>query len=204
MFPWDQIGEMEKTSASLLLRMRDPSEADWRRFYDTYQAPVVRYGQKLGLSTHESYDVLQETMITLMDKMEQFEYDPKRGKFRNFLLTIVHRKALRAMKRTKKLAEFSIEGDERMIVDEHDPAEEDEQRWKMSLLETCLDRLRADTALDPTTVEIFEAVAISGRKPREVAEQYNTNENNVYQIKNRLVGRLKKEMARLLASGDDV
>lgn len=195
---------MIDTNESLLERVRrvDAHEA-WREFYLCYASAILRYARKLGLDQHRAEEVLQETMVALMDQMPQFTYDRQRGRFRNFLLTIVHRKSLAVIRRAARSAASQLRrpggielcGDELVAVDLRD---DDRARWREVLLEEALVNLGHDAALEENTLAVFKAYAIEGRPAREVALRYGLQTNAVYQIKNRLMRRLRAEVARRL------
>src|SRR2546427_8090013 len=88
------------THKSLLARLKDsPRECDWELFYHQYWAVILSFAQKRGLDEHAAQDVLQETMLVLMRRLPDFNYDTARGKFRNWLLTIVVNKTREALRR---------------------------------------------------------------------------------------------------------
>jgi len=100
---------MDTTRVTLLHKVGSSDELAWEQFYAIYWAPIIGYARKLGLQEAEAHDVLQETMVALMKILPDFEYDRKRGKFRNFLLTIVHRKCLGVHRKAKRKAEVAID-----------------------------------------------------------------------------------------------
>ena len=203
---------MEPTRQSIFEHLRGPeSERAWEEFYQRYWEPIVRYAQKLGLRDSEAQDVLQETMIALMRILPGFQYDPGRGKFRNFLLTIVHRKALAGLRRTARHPEISLEETqeegggglrERLAAAPESTAAADEERWRQCLIARALRIVREDPEVDTKTFQVFQGYVVEGRPCAEVARQFGEKENNVYQIKNRLLRRLRQEVA-LLAEGDE-
>lgn len=199
---------MDATRPSLLLRMRDGQDpVAWEDFFHQYSGVVLRYGAKLRLNEQQAKDILQETMVELMRVLPRFEYQASRGKFRNFLLTIVHRKILKSIKRSSRRGEVSMDtssedGVPYMALLASEPeeglSEQDEKRWQRSLVEDCLEHLRQDASIKDMTIDIFIAFAIEGASAREVGERFDTNENNVYQVKNRIMARLKTDIGELL------
>ncbi len=134
---------MEETRVELLHRLKGGDQsADWEEFYLAYANVIVRYARKLGLDEGSAHDVLQETMVSLMGILKTFTYDRSKGQFRNFLLTIVHRSSLRAIRRRQKRAEVSVDATDRFgsggIVDRlpaaENPVEDQEQErtWRES------------------------------------------------------------------------
>ena len=200
---------MQPTRQSLLERLRDPSaERAWEDFYEMYWGVIVRYSQKQGLDEASAYDVLQETMVVLMRKLPEFEYNPSKGKFRNFLLTVVHRKGLSAMRRKARRPEVSIDSvrdaDDSPMVErlEDDnvvlPHEIMESQWRESMQEEALRRVRDDPRVKERTFEVFRSYVIDGEPAPLVAQQFEIKENAVYQVKDRMIKRLEQEISKLV------
>jgi RNA polymerase sigma-70 factor (ECF subfamily) len=200
---------MIETNETLLERVRRVDAQDaWREFFVAYGSAILRYAQKLGLTEHQAQEVLQETMVALMRQLPEFRYDRAKGKFRNFLLTIVHRKTLAAMRRAKGQPDVSLDSEDpwgRQTLHDKVPAAairsaeaEAEERWREAIMEDALARLAADQGLADDTWSVFRAYAIENRPVAEVATQFGLKENAVYQIKNRLLRRLRVDVARRL------
>jgi len=199
---------MDATRPSLLFRLKEGDDpVAWEDFFRQYSGVILRYGAKLRLNEQQSHDILQETMIELIRVLPRFEYDTHRGKFRNFLLTIVHRKILKSINRRQRRGEVSLETSAEdgvpysvlLGTEEKDlVGEKDELRWHRSILEDCLEQLRQDPDIKAHTLDIFIAFAIEGKSAREVGAAFGSTENNVYQIKNRIMARLKTDVAERL------
>lgn len=192
------------TQESLLQRLSDASQdGDWEVFYTKYGAVIVSFAEKQGLDEHGSRDVLQETMLVVMRKLPQFRYDPTRGRFRNWLLSIVANKVREARRRAHAEHFVSLDAETECGEKFHEPAVDAnaganlETSWRQSLLEEAFRRLLEDPYTKPETVEAFRAFAMEGRPVAEVAAQFGLKENAVYQIKNRLMNRLRALLAEL-------
>jgi RNA polymerase sigma-70 factor (ECF subfamily) len=203
---------MIETDETLLERVKrlDAHQA-WQEFYKAYWSAILRYARKLGLSDDQAREVLQETMVTLMRQLPTFTYDRKRGKFRNYLLTIVHRKSLAALRRAKGLPEVSLDSDDpwgRQALRDILPAEaaqrESEDLWREAIMEDCLAGMEANPALADGTFAAFRAYVIECRPVAEVAAQFGLKENALYQIKNRLLRRLRKDVAQRLREANEL
>ena len=193
---------MITTDETLLERLKvmDAHEA-WKVFYDLYWQPILRYGRKLGLNEAQAEEVLQDTMVALMHLLPEFCYDRGRGRFRNFLLTIVHRKALGVLRgQTRERARFDSTGSVEAPA-EDTVTEAHEERWRESIVATVLDELRADTEVGQRTLAVFEAYVIARRPGKEVAAEFGISENMVHQIKSRLLRRLRAAVQRRLCDG---
>ena len=192
------------TQRSLLARLTAASaEGDWELFYAKYAAVIVSFAQKQGLDEHGARDVLQETMLVVMRKLPQFSYDPAKGRFRNWLLGIVANKVREARRRAKAERFVSLDADAESGEGTREPAvkalaaEELESSWRQSLLEEALKRLLQDPHTKPETVAVFRACAMEEQPVAAVAAKFGMNENAVYQIKNRLMNRLRAMIAEL-------
>ena len=196
---------MLDTNETLLTKVRDMDAHDaWRLFYDQYWAVILAYARKLGLNEYQAEEVLQETMVTLMRVLPEFSYDRRKGKFRNFLLTIVHRKSLAAFRRAKREANVQIELESTEERDSANPfqsetdAAEAEALWKESVVEEALRRLSKRSDLGESTYAVFEAYVLKRRTAGEVANEFGLKENAVYQIKNRMLRFWRYETAQLM------
>ena len=201
---------MIETSESLLHRLRSaPAHDAWREFYDVYWGAILRYCRKLGLSAHQAEDVLQETMVTLMRILPDFLYDRGRGRFRNFLLTIVHRKSLAILRRARRSPAATVSGSPFVsaaaVIDEEPvTSAESLAQWREAICAEALRRLQSDPSLGEGTFAIFQAYAIEQQPAVEVARRFGVKENAVYQIKNRLLRRLRRDVEEMIrASGAD-
>ena len=201
---------MITTNETLLQRVKNMDSHDaWKEFFDAYWGPIIRYCRKLGLSDAQAEEVLQETMVALMRIVPTFEYNSNKGRFRNFLLTIVHRKALACMRRVKRDSNEPWDEAIHAQINSTAPFEtwvdgENEQHWKEAIRDEVVENLRNDSRVEASTWAIFEAYVLSHQDASQVAVQYGVKENSVYQIKNRLMRRIKAEVARrLIETGSD-
>jgi len=198
------------TRLSLINRLQAaPGEMDWEQFYTKYSAVILSFARKKGLDEHTACDALQETMMVVMRKLPTFEYDTARGRFRNWLLTIVANKVREARRRSHMDRMLSMDAmtpegmeslHDRLASDEADASENLEETWRQSLIEEALKQVLSDPRTRPETVEVFRAFALEGRPIAEVAAQFGMKENAVFQIRNRLMTRLN-EIITAMESG---
>ncbi len=96
-------GSALRTRPSLLLRMRDGQDADaWRTFVELYAAMVFRQCRRKGLQDADATDVTQEVLIEIARAIRKFEYQPERGRFRDWLWTITNRKLAQFFERQNR------------------------------------------------------------------------------------------------------
>ncbi len=77
------------TRESLLWRLKNTAdEVDWREFFDIYWNLIYRVARKAGLSDAEAQDVVQETVISVAQRIEGFVYDPQVCSFKTWMLRL--------------------------------------------------------------------------------------------------------------------
>lgn len=191
---------MDKTSQTLLDQLQQPDAAGaWERFCRVYGPPIIRYAQKLGLAEADARDVMQESLLVLIRLLPRFRYDPARGRFRNYLLTIVHRQALAHLRRAGRTTALPPEEMDRLQGSVPAGATPEDDRWQEALLDEAWKQLQVSGRLKPDTIAAFEAYAIRGEACADVAKKWGMAENTVYQIRNRVIVMLRDDVRRLLA-----
>jgi RNA polymerase sigma factor (sigma-70 family) len=199
---------MQNTRTDFLLQFKknSVSRQPWGQFQVIYGQVIKGYAMKIGMSSSQSDDILQETLIAMTNILPRFEYDPQKGKFRNFLLTVVHRKALAVMRKTQREKCVSLEEkntDHRTgeLEDETSAIIEKkhEEYWQECIMGKAMELLLLDPNIEPKSLDVFMDNAMSGMSPKSVAEKYQITENAVYQIKNRMIKRLRHISDGLMA-----
>ena len=64
-------------------------------------------------------------------------------------------------------------------------------------MEIALRQLLADDTVHARTREVFRRVAVNGEKPEDVASDFGITRNAVYQMKDRMMTRLREFVAAL-------
>ena len=83
------------TRATLLVRLKDcEDQKSWQEFYDTYWRMIYGLATRAGLPDSEAQDILQDTVIKVAEQMPRFQYDPKLGTFKGWLLKIARRRVI--------------------------------------------------------------------------------------------------------------
>lgn len=191
------------TRASLLIRLRDPEDSDaWDTFHRRYSNLILSFAMRRGCTRPMAFDVLQETMITLMRIMPAFTYDRSRGQFRSFLLKIVQNHLVNAFRRERRYAKADTDDGlpaERRADDAPDPAaalEADwDHEWQKSCMLEALERVRRRCT--PHTFQVFRQYVLEQRPMEQICKELDTNRNTVYQHRARLIRMLKEEVAAL-------
>src|SRR5262245_5816957 len=143
--------ELLSTRTSLLKRLRNWDDQEgWRDFFNTYWELIYRVGIKCGLNDAEAQDVVQETVIAVAKKMEDFKYDPAVDSFKGWLFYLTRKRIAMHYRRRKRehdglgcradAAAFSVE-------ELPDPAGVNleavwDDEWEQNLLDSALARVK--------------------------------------------------------------
>jgi RNA polymerase sigma-70 factor (ECF subfamily) len=77
------------TSATLLLRLQDIEDHEaWAAFVETYAPVVFAWCRRFRLQDSDAADVTQDVLVKLMRSMQEFRYEPGKGRFRGWLKTV--------------------------------------------------------------------------------------------------------------------
>ncbi len=81
---------MITTQATLLERLRDGTAAlAWEDFFTRYGRAIYALARARGCSGHTAEEVVQDVMLAIFERRDVFQYDPGRGRFRNWLSAVV-------------------------------------------------------------------------------------------------------------------
>jgi RNA polymerase sigma-70 factor (ECF subfamily) len=187
---------MDQTSQSLLVRIRQGnSAADWNRFVELYTPVLVAWARHAGLRPEEALDLVQDVMLTLLQKLPEFEYDPQR-RFRSWLKTLLMNKWRDRLRRLAAAPAAGAAG----LSDVPQAADAGEAFWehehRQLLVRRALEIMQTDFA-DATWRACWLTV-VEGRSASEAARELEITENAVYIARHRVLQRLREELAELL------
>jgi RNA polymerase sigma factor (sigma-70 family) len=189
------MSDIPATRASLLVRLRNPrDDAAWREFVTLYAPLIYHYARKQGLQDADAVDLSQDIISAVAGAVSQFEYDPQRGAFRSWLLTVVRRKL--ANWRRSQSIRLRGSGDtatHRVLEQLAEPAGRDddwETEWEQQLFAWACGEVRRDVA--DVTWQAFWKTAIEDLPGKQVAAELGISVASVYQARSRIVTRLKE------------
>jgi RNA polymerase sigma-70 factor (ECF subfamily) len=185
------------TRPSLLVRIRDAADdGAWRTFVQTYAPLLYRWCRRQGLQDADAADVSQEALLQVARGIRTFEYQPQRGRFRDWLGTVLRRRLIRFWEQQGRRA---VTGAELEQAGEH-PGEaaagpEWDAEFNAQLLRVALERVRPE--LEASTWQVFELTWLDGRPAAEAAERAGLSLPAVYAAKHRVLKRLEEEVLHL-------
>lgn len=188
------------THASLLARIAGGSDSlAWREFDERYRELLWRFARSRGLQPADADDAVQEVLHALSKRLKDFEYDPAKGRFRDYLKTSANNSVW------KKLRELSAagrgSGGESSMPDVAVTDDLSEQlwetEWRQYHMRIAMTRVRVE--FNTKDIAAFEMYAAEGRDVANVASQLGMSADQVYQAKSRIMKRLKAIIAEQTA-----
>ena len=188
----------ETTRSSVLKAVADTeNEAAWARFFDLYSGFVFSIARSKGLKEEDADDIVQAVFTDLARMMPTFKYDRAMGKFRSYLIGLVHwrvKDKLRLVQRDNEQMKAYLDE-----VANLPPADKDfaEREWQTAAVEEALRRIKPDVR--PEHYAAFVASAVEGQDTETVMRLYNLSRDNLYQIRKRLTAKLQETVPVVLA-----
>jgi len=187
-----------QTRPSLLVRIRDVGDADaWRNFVKIYAPLVYQYARGKGLQDADAADLTQEVLGEVARSIRSFEYQPERGRFRGWLLTVTRRRLLRLRERCARIQEEAVDDEELSEIEDDQIDVEWNDAFNARVLQVALRRIQP--AFEPTTWRVFERVWLENRSAAQTADELSVRIDLVYIAKSRVLKRLEEEVQEIVA-----
>jgi RNA polymerase sigma-70 factor (ECF subfamily) len=222
-------GRFATTHWSVILAAGQPESTSYKQALETlcrtYWFPLYVYLRRQGHDAHQAEDHTQAFLAFLLEKHGLRLADPKRGRFRSFLLTSLknflanQRARARAQKRGggRKVLSLDIENAERQYAlkrhDELSPEKLFARSWALTVLDRTMARLQAEAA-NKKKSKLFErlrAYLTAGENASpygEIAAELKMSEGTVRVAAHRLRRRyrelLRDEIAQTVTTEDQI
>lgn len=188
---------MLETTETLLQELAVGNQNRWARFYRDYAPWIKNCLCGRGISHHDAEEVVQDTLVALVDIMPTYKYDKRNmGSFHSLLFKIAQNKAVDRMRKAKtetdKIARFAAET---LAPNEND--------WRLETFNMALRRVFADPAISETSKIAFRRFVQLGEQAETVAKELGLTVNNLYQIKGRIKSRIEAEVAKIRENDPD-
>ena len=181
------------TRATLLERLHDGANAlAWEEFFDHYWPTIYAFARHRGCSEHTSEEIVQDVMLVIFEHRDVYQYDPTRGRFRDWLGTVVRNKV--AEHRRRPANRVRATGGKPEDNNQHEPAEQEtpdaawETAFETGLLLALLDVVRRET--NARTYLAFELVTFENLSGTEAGRLTGLSRNAVYKASKRVLDRL--------------
>jgi len=184
------------TRPSLLVRVRDVGDAGaWTTFVDIYAPLVYGFGRRRGLQDADAADLTQDVLGEVVRSIRDFEYQPARGRFRDWLLLIARRRLFRFFERRGRRGEQHGQAEGLEQAEYQTPDADWNDAFSSRVLEVALRRIQPD--FEPMTWRAFERVWLENRSAPETAAELSIKIQLVYKAKSRVLKRLTEEVEEI-------
>ena len=184
------------THQSLLQRLAAGGDSGaWLEFTTRYRDLLVGFARRRGLQEADTDDLLQDLWLQLSRQLPEFRYDRDRGRFRGFLKTV----AMRAIGKRLRRRDPEPIGPETADADAADPAADDawEAEWRQHHLRSAMACIQRE--FRATDVRVFTELTQQKRAPADLAAELGVSPAAIYQIKSRILARLRTCIANQVA-----
>lgn len=180
------------TRHTLIASLQQDSRASaWELFVDVYGPLLYRTCRRRNLQDADAKDVVQNVLLAVRSYIKTF--DARRGRFRAWLGTIIHRE-IQCQRRRNLRAGVPLESVTAQLCHEsHDAVWVEE--FQISIMHSTCQRIRP--YFEPETWQAFVWLWQEDLKPAEVAARLNKPVEWVYRIKYRVLQRLRREIEYL-------
>jgi len=198
--------EFIPTRESLLERLkRWDDQESWREFFDIYWRLIYGAAVKSGLNDAEAQDVVQDTVIIVAKKMEDFKYDPALDSFKGWLLYLTRKQIAQQYRKqarergglgsSAKIGEWSQDLEE--IPDQAGAGLDVlwEQEWESNLWNAAIAKVKQQ--VNAKQFQMFNLYVIKEWQAVDAARFLGVPVAQVYLAKHRISALVKKELTQL-------
>jgi len=205
--------DINKTRLTLIQKIKDPDNTiAWEDFVSVYKGMIISWATYMGCNTAMADDVFQESIISLLRNLPDFEYNPSKGRFRGYLKTLVSRRVKDSFRRKKEIYENEFINEDKgqaakfidSVEDIHEPDESHlDLMWITSIVSHALKNARQK--VDRLTYDSFRLYAVMELPVVDVCSRLGIDrEGTVYQHKSRFIKLVSKELSDLLEDWGDI
>ncbi len=183
------------TSEGLLREAASPDSPRREEFARLYSAIVRRYVECAaghGVSPEDRDDIAQDVMVSVLKALPGFRHDRSRGRFRGYLRSSVSHALAAFAKRFRPAERTASDPVDPDTLPAADPDGTPEQMWRVWTL--AFERILRSGRFEPNSLAMFRRFVVEGLPAAEVAAEFKTNPNAVYQCKNRVMSAVRDEL----------
>lgn len=189
-----------ETRASLLIRVRDPSDqAAWHEFVEIYWPVIHRLARRKGMQDADADDVAQTVLIAVAKAVEKRAHDPQRARFRTWLDRVARNAILNVLTRGRP---DRASGDSGLLalLEQQSTCEGPDSdllrlEYRREIFRWAANQIRKE--FQPSTWDAFWLTTVDGRDCHEVARQLGKNVGSVYAARSRVMHRLHEKAAEI-------
>lgn len=189
------------TRMSLLEKIKDRYDNDaWEDFVFYYQRYIYNMLRRMYLSDSEAEESCQKIILTLWQKLPEFEYKKGIGKFRSWLCRIITNHVRNIVRHNKVKSKYQDHVKGELPANSNEPFSEAdvekiaEQEWAVYVSNLAWENIEKEL---PESYKKIFLMYSEGKSSEVIAETLKINYNTVNVYKKRVKDQLLKEIKRL-------
>jgi RNA polymerase sigma-70 factor (ECF subfamily) len=151
------------------------------------------------LQDADAADLMQDVLRSVAGNVGRLDYDPARGRFRNWLFTITRNKLYTFLDAQRRRVRATGDDEMRDRLSDVEAPNDGESDWdkeyERQQFAVAADQVRGE--FTSSTWKAFWGTAVDGRKPQEVGAQLGLSPGAVYVAKSRVLARLREKVKEL-------
>lgn len=194
---------MEPTSRSLLSSARSGDNEAWKELIAIYQPLIASWLRRHCVPAQDAADVAQEVMAIVIKEIDRFEHSGRTGAFRSWLRNVTANRVRQFWRDGRLRPQATGNSEFRLMLSElEDPRSEMTRHWNTQHDLYVLQRITALVQKEFTekSMQIFRRHVLQQVPADGVAKEFSISVAGVYQVKSRVMRRLRQEAEGLLES----
>jgi RNA polymerase sigma factor (sigma-70 family) len=186
-----------KTRMTLLAKLRDKhDDAAWADFAYYYRKYIYNIARRMQLDHDAAEEVVQIVMIQSWNKLPEFQYDPKKGRFRGWLCRVTGN-AVKNYYRDNVNRFVELDQDfafSEDLITQPEVERIAEEEWKEYLPKLAWKKVQEH--FDDNVKKVWE-MSQKGKEVAEIAKTLGIAESSVYVYRKRVQDKLRAEIKQL-------
>lgn len=193
--------ETPETRASLLVRMRDPTDGyAWGEFVQIYEPLVYRFARGQRLQDADAQDLTQQVLMAVARRVDQWKPERPHGSFRAWLFRVARNLMVNLMINRRRHPPGLGDTDFQKLLESEpdsasDEAEEFDVEYRRHTFRWAADQIRGE--FRQSTWDAFWQTSVDGVEAKAVAEALGISIGAVYIARSRVLARLRQKIERL-------
>ena len=195
------VNESPKTRNSLILRLKQPADAEaWFQFCEIYEPLILRIAKARGLQAADASDLAQDVFIRIAKSVGRWESDPDKGSFRGWIGTIARNLTIDFLRRQSRQPVSTNDPTLQNVAEQCAESDFYDAEYEKQLFAWAAEKIKP--TFQANTWNAFWQTAVEQQAVSDVAASLNISPGAVYMARSRVIARLRKTIEQFTASED--